>query len=88
MIGQSSEYCVLIGQDVDNVLMYLGISTRLTETERNTIVPLLIKGFKDAARESGARLTGGQTVFNPWLMMGGCATSICSPEVMSQQSRQ
>jgi len=66
--------------DIDNVLMYLGISTRLTETERNTIVPLIIRGFKDAAKESGARLSGGQTVFNPWLMVGGCATSVCAQE--------
>merc|ERR1719347_1664989 len=39
-----------------------------------------MKGFKDAAKEAGTRVSGGQTVLNPWLMMGGCATSICAPE--------
>ena len=43
---------------VDNVLMYLGVSTRLTETEQKTILPLIMRGFKDAAKESGARVTG------------------------------
>jgi len=66
--------------DVDNILMYLGISSKLTQPERDTIVPLMIKGFQDAAREAGTRVSGGQTILNPWMMMGGVATSICSPE--------
>jgi len=66
--------------DVDNILMYLGISSKLTQPERDTIIPLMIKGFQDAAREAGTRVSGGQTILNPWMMMGGVATSICSPE--------
>ena len=66
--------------DVDNILMYLGISSKLSQPERDIIIPLMMKGFKDAAKEAGTRVSGGQTVLNPWLMMGGCATSICAPE--------
>lgn len=66
--------------DVDNILMYLGISSKLTQPERDTIIPLMIKGFQDAAREAGTRVSGGQTILNPWMMMGGVATSICAPE--------
>ena len=66
--------------DVDNILMYLGISSKLSQPERDIIIPLMMKGFKDAAKEAGTRVSGGQTIINPWLMMGGCATSICAPE--------
>ena len=44
------------------------------------VVPLMMKGFKEAAREAGSRVTGGQTLINPWMMVGGVATSICTQE--------
>jgi len=66
--------------DIDNILMYLGISAKLTQAERDIIIPLMLKGFKDAASEAGTRVSGGQTVINPWLMLGGVATSICAQE--------
>ena len=66
--------------EVDNILMYLAISRALSPPERDTIVPLMLKGFHDAARECGTRVSGGQTVVNPWQMLGGAATSICAPE--------
>ena len=34
---------------------------------------------KDCAFEAGTQITGGQTVQNPWLTIGGVATSICQP---------
>jgi len=67
-------------QEVDNILMYLAISTKMLDKERDKIVPLLIEGFKDTAKEAGSRITGGHTVLNPWLMIGGVATSICKQE--------
>ena len=30
----------------------------------------------DKAHEAGTRVTGGQTVLNPWMMIGGVATSV------------
>ena len=44
------------------------------------VVPLMMKGFKEAALEAGSRVTGGQTLINPWMMVGGAVTSICSQE--------
>lgn len=32
---------------------------------------------KDGAKESGTTITGGQTVLNPWCIIGGVATTIC-----------
>lgn len=65
---------------VDNMLCLLSVSTRLTERERDNVVPLILEGFKEAATEAGTTISGGQTVMNPWLTVGGVATSICKAE--------
>jgi len=67
-------------QDVDNILMYLGVCTKMSEAERDKIVPLMLEGFKDCAREAGTRVTGGHTLLNPWLFIGGVATSVSTVE--------
>ncbi|KAH7936368.1 hypothetical protein HPB52_021768 [Rhipicephalus sanguineus] len=54
----------------DNMLMVMAVSTKLTEKQRDIVVPLLIKGIKDLAEEAGTKVTGGQTVLNPWPMIG------------------
>jgi len=65
---------------VDNILCHLSISTRLSESERDKVVPLILEGYREAATEAGSSVSGGQTVMNPWLSVGGVATSICRPE--------
>lgn len=35
--------------------------------------------LKDAAKEAETKVTGGQTVFNPWCIIGGIATSAVLP---------
>lgn len=47
--------------------------------ERDKVIPLIIQGFKDASEEAGTSVTGGQTVLNPWIVMGGVATTVCQP---------
>ncbi|KAG8142566.1 putative Selenide water dikinase 1 protein [Naja naja] len=65
--------------ECDNMLMLLGISNKMTDRERDKIMPLIIQGFKDAAEEAGTSVTGGQTVLNPWIVLGGVATTVCQP---------
>lgn len=65
--------------DCDNMLMLLAVSTKMTERERDVVVPLLLRGFKDAAVEAGTSVSGGQTVVNPWCTIGGVATTVCQP---------
>jgi len=65
--------------ECDNMLMLLAISQKMTEKERDIVIPLIIRGFKDQAEEAGTSVTGGQTVLNPWMTIGGVATSICQP---------
>ncbi|XP_066284979.1 inactive selenide, water dikinase-like protein [Branchiostoma lanceolatum] len=63
----------------DNMLMLLGVSNKMSDKERDTVVPLIIRGFKDLAEEAGTMVQGGQTVLNPWVTIGGVATTVCPP---------
>lgn len=65
--------------ECDNVLLVLGVSSKLTDAERDVVLPLLVRGFRDAAAAAGTTVTGGQTALNPWIIVGGCATSCCLP---------
>lgn len=47
--------------------------------EREQVMPLMMKGFRDAAEEGGTSVTGGQTVINPWIIVGGVASVVCQP---------
>merc|ERR1712036_108531 len=55
------------------------VSTKMTEKERDVVVPLMMRGFKDCALEANSTVTGGQTVMNPWCTIGGVATTVCQP---------
>jgi len=35
--------------------------------------------LQDCAEEAGTSITGGQTVLNPWCLIGGVATAVCQP---------
>lgn len=65
--------------ECDNMLMLLSVSQKMNEEEREKVMPLMIKGFRDAAEEGGTSVTGGQTVVNPWIIIGGVATVVCQP---------
>jgi selenide, water dikinase len=60
----------------DNVLMLLGACTNMSEKERNICTREMIRGFADTCQEANTVITGGQTVLNPWPIIGGVATSI------------
>lgn len=66
--------------EIDNMLMLLSISSKMTEKERDLITPRMIQGFQDLANEAGTTVNGGQTVINPWIIIGGVATSICTTQ--------
>jgi len=68
---------------VDTVLMILGVSTKMTELEKDVTNSLMIKGFSDTCEEAGTSVTGGQTVFNPWILIGGTAmTAVTESEMI------
>lgn len=64
--------------ECDNVELICGVPTCMTDEERDVVVGIMLEGFRDCAKEGDVRVRGGQIVPNPWMMIGGAASSICS----------
>jgi selenide,water dikinase len=60
----------------DFVLMLLAACREMPKDERTICTREMVRGFRDACIEAGTSVTGGQTVLNPWPIIGGVATSI------------
>eukprot|EP00033_Pygsuia_biforma_P001441 GCRY01001628.1.p1 GENE.GCRY01001628.1~~GCRY01001628.1.p1 ORF type:complete len:311 (+),score=79.76 GCRY01001628.1:301-1233(+) len=63
-------------QKVDTMLMTLAVSRQMNDVEQDVVTRLMIKGFNDLAKEGCTKVTGGQTVKNPWPIIGGVASSV------------
>jgi len=68
----------LQSQKADCEMAYV-VCTVMLSQEREIVMPLMMKGFRDAAEEGGTSVTGGQTVINPWIIVGGVASVVCQP---------
>ena len=66
--------------ECDNVSLICGIPTSLTDLEEEVVIGQMLEGFRDCAKEGDVRVKGGQIVPNPWMMIGGVASSVCSPK--------
>jgi selenide,water dikinase len=66
--------------NIQEVLMILGVSTQMSEIEKDVSTTLMIQGFTDAAVQARTQVGGGQTVYNMWPMMGGCAISVVNDQ--------
>ncbi|KAL1455309.1 hypothetical protein WDU94_009412 [Cyamophila willieti] len=64
--------------DIDALQMIVGVSTQLTEEERDIIVPLLIRGFKAQATIAGVSISKVAINENPWMTIGGVVSAVCS----------
>lgn len=62
--------------ECDNVLMLLALSLEMPADARKVITSLVMKGFRDACLAAGTTVNGGQTVLNPWMIVGGVASSV------------
>ena len=62
---------------VDHMLMILGVSLQMPEYAREIVTREMIHGFNDCAAEGGTLITGGQSVMNPWPIIGGVANVVC-----------
>lgn len=60
----------------DFVLMSLAVCLKMTKEARVRCTEEMVRGFRDACDEAGAPVTGGQTVLNPWPIIGGVATAV------------
>ncbi|KAG7386666.1 Selenide, water dikinase 1 [Phytophthora pseudosyringae] len=64
--------------EVDTMLMTLGVCRDMSEKQRDVVTTQMIRGFNDLARQAHTNVTGGQTVMNPWPIVGGVAMSVRS----------
>mmetsp|Transcript_1088 Transcript_1088/g.3383 ORF Transcript_1088/g.3383 Transcript_1088/m.3383 type:complete len:309 (+) Transcript_1088:300-1226(+) len=60
----------------DNMLMILAASLEIPADYRDIIVWKMIEGFRSLAEEAGSAVTGGQSVYNPWPIIGGVAQAV------------
>lgn len=66
--------------EIDEVKMLISTTTEFTEDERDSVVPAIIEGFRDSAREIKCKLTIISVFVNPWCIIGGIASSVCKHE--------
>ncbi|EGD82593.1 selenide [Salpingoeca rosetta] len=62
----------------DNMLMLLALSMEMPADARKVTTSLVMKGFRDACHEADTSVNGGQTVLNPWMIVGGVASSVAA----------
>lgn len=66
----------------DNMLMLLAASTDMDELERTVTTREILKGFAERVQLAQTVVTGGQTVINPWPLIGGVAMSVVTASEM------
>ena len=62
--------------EVRNGLMVLAVSSQMKKHEQKIVTKMIIKGFQEAFKEAGAKITGGQTIFNDAPIIGGVALGV------------
>lgn len=65
---------------IDKITLVLSSPVDFSDTERDVVVPMMIKGFMDAAKEAGCSVRIGNVAINPWCIIGGVATSVCTSD--------
>lgn len=50
----------------------------MKENEREIVTREMIRGFNDCAVEAKTLVTGGQSIMNPWPIIGGVANVMCN----------
>mmetsp|Transcript_99603 Transcript_99603/g.281055 ORF Transcript_99603/g.281055 Transcript_99603/m.281055 type:complete len:309 (+) Transcript_99603:286-1212(+) len=59
--------------EVSHMLMILACSTRMELASRRIVTEQMVSGFRDLCAEAGVVVTGGQSILNPWPILGGVA---------------
>jgi selenide,water dikinase len=60
--------------------MLLAASTDMDKKSRDIVTKAMIRGFDDQVKAGNSVCSGGQSVQNPWPIIGGVAKSICKME--------
>lgn len=64
--------------DVVTTRMTLSIPLRMDYSHREIIAPMIIRGYRDAARESKSQVVCADILTNPWCLIAGTASAICT----------
>ena len=64
--------------EVDSVLMILAASLDMPVEVRSIVTRLFIEGFNAHALLADAAVSGGQSILNPWPIIGGTASALCT----------
>ncbi|XP_043283330.1 inactive selenide, water dikinase-like protein [Venturia canescens] len=64
--------------DITTTRIALSIPSRMDPSHRKIVLPMIIRGFKDAARESKTTVYCSDVLVNPWCLIGGTATAVCT----------
>ncbi|CAG9315350.1 unnamed protein product [Blepharisma stoltei] len=59
-----------------NMLMVLAVSKLIDENDKKIATSQMMKGFNDMATKAGTTVTGGQSIINPWPIIGGVGMSV------------
>ena len=62
--------------EIDSMLMILGQSTKMEPAHRIIISTLIMRGFIQCCTDAGVACLGGQTVLNPWPLIGGSCSAV------------
>ncbi len=73
--------------EVDTVLMLLAVSLDMEAAARDIVAREMIRGFTAAVAAAGASVTGGQTVKNPWPIIGGVASATVAERELVRPGR-
>lgn len=62
---------------IDEIKLVCSAPTEFSDQERDTVVPMIIRGFQEAAAEAKCPAKIGSIALNPWCIIGGIATAVC-----------
>jgi selenide,water dikinase len=55
----------------------------MSKEDKQRVTTEMIRGFRDKANEAETSITGGHSVQNPWVMIGGIAMSVVKEEELT-----
>lgn len=64
--------------DIDELKIILSIPTELDDDEQQKVVAGIVSGFQESAQLVKCKLTIDSLNLNPWCIIGGIATSVCT----------
>uniref|UniRef100_A0A182QDZ5 PurM-like C-terminal domain-containing protein n=1 Tax=Anopheles farauti TaxID=69004 RepID=A0A182QDZ5_9DIPT len=63
--------------EIDQIKLIVTAPTEFTDKEREVVVPMVMQGFLEAAKECNAPVKIGSISENPWCIIGGAASAVC-----------